>query len=194
MDVLKIFEDATFQMEYLDHMNRVMKGIVELVIPVNGKFSYPIDKKRTAQTTDRMMASEENLDHFWSKFDQNWKRLAKKDIIDCMGDHTPKFKGQQLQRTKAWVEPTKEVKPKGQAKEQEPRKWTDTNDEKVPTTPKQKLKTKGVAQPAEVEEVVETPGAQVDKQPTFKVDKSAMKVSSTLFFTSGQSGHPGEIT
>ena len=165
-----------------------------MAMPGDGKFNYPTDKKRTKQTTETMITAEKNLDLFWSRFDVNWKRLAGKNIGNCMGDHAPKQKGQQKERTAPWVEPVKEDKPKADLKDLKPKDWTESKDAKITITPKQKLKTKGAGQAVDTEEPTpKPPSAQADKQPIFKVDKSSLKVFNTLFFTPGQAKAPGEI-
>jgi len=165
-----------------------------MAMPGDGKFNYPTDKKRTKQTTEAMMTAEKNLDLFWSRFDVNWKRLAGKNISDCMGDHAPRQKGQQKERTAPWVEPVKEEKSKAGPKDLNPKEWSNIKDDKILVTIKQKVKTKGIGQTTDIEEAAQkAPSAQVDQQPIFKVDKSSLKVFNTLFFTPGQAKAPGEI-
>jgi hypothetical protein len=175
-------------------MDQVLKGITQMAMPGDGKFNYPTDKKRTKQTTEAMITAEKNLDLFWSRFDVNWKRLAGKNISDCMGDHAPRQKGQQKERTAPWVEPVKEEKSKADPKDLNPKGWSDIKDDKILVTIKQKVKTKGIGQTTDIEEAAQkAPSAQVDQQPIFKVDKSSLKVFNTLFFTPGQAKAPGEI-
>ncbi|TVY81496.1 hypothetical protein LSUE1_G004095 [Lachnellula suecica] len=193
-EILKICEEATFQIRYIDHMDTVMSGITHLAMPHDRKFYYPVDKKRTKQTTDAMISAEQNLDLFWSRFDANWKRLAKRDIESCMGDHTPRQRGWKKQRTAPWVEPIKEAKPAAHQEQREPKPWTDSKEEKTPTKTKQKIKTKGADQATDTSSITtSTPTPQPDTQPTFKVDKTSLKVFSMLFFTPGQTAMPGEI-
>lgn len=177
-------------------MDAVLNGITQLAMPRDRKFDYPVDKKRTKQTTEKMITAEKNLDIFWAKFDSNWRKLAGKGINACMGDHTPRQRenGQQIERTQPWVEPIKEPKSKVEDT-REPKPWTESEVTKnIPARSKQKTKTKGVGQIAETEEAAPEPARdQIDKQPTFKVDKATMKVFNTLFFTPGQSSLPGEI-
>jgi hypothetical protein len=191
-----MFEEATFQLHYLENMDRVLKGITQLAMPGDRKFDYPIEKKQTKQNTEIMRKAEKNLDLFWTKFDANWKRLAGKNIDNCMGDHAPRKRGPQKERTALWVEPITEPKAKADAKDPEPKKWSgaDTKDEKILVKQKQKVKTKGIGQNVDAEEAApETPGEYDDKQPTFKVDKSSLKVFNMLFFAPGQIKAPGEI-
>lgn len=175
-------------------MDYVMNGITELAMPGDRKFNYPVDKKRNKENTDKMIAAEKNLDYFWSKFDANWKNLAKKSIMLCMAD-IPKQR--EIEKTGPWVEPPKEPKPKAEIL-REPKPWTnpDTKDD-TPTKSKQKTKTKGPAQNNDTQDISTaaepSPQDQADTQPIFRVDKSTLKVFNTLFFTPGLSSLPGEI-
>jgi hypothetical protein len=63
-----------------------------------------------------MIKAEQNLDLFWSKFDQNWKKLTKKTIIAIMAEHAPPHAGQTFERTTQWVEPIKEFASKEEPK------------------------------------------------------------------------------
>jgi len=185
-------------------MDHVMTGITPFAMPQDGKFHYPTDKKRTKQTTETMIAAEKHLDLFWSKFDMNWKKIAKKSIDASMGHHIPSHRGQQLERTAPWVEPIQEKSQKQKVEQKagkESKEWVDTMssaENKIPVNIKRKLKTKGVGQPVvetstQQTRAHEAPGQQTDKQPSFKVDKSALKVFNTLFYTPGQTDQPGEI-
>lgn len=178
----------------LDHMDRVLDGITHLGMPGDGRFAYPVDKKRTQQNTEKMILAENNLDLFWSKFDSNYRKLAGKNITACMGDHTPRQRenGQQIERTSPWVEPIKEKKADAP---KEPKLWTEpaSKDGKTPAKSKQKVKTKGAAIEESTPEPEPTPRDQSDKQPKFQVDKATLKVFNTLFFVPGQTNLPGEI-
>lgn len=54
------------QMNFMDYIDAVMKGIVPLEMPGDGNFNYPADKKRIKQNHDTMRATGTNLDFFWS--------------------------------------------------------------------------------------------------------------------------------
>ncbi|PMD34550.1 hypothetical protein L207DRAFT_588074 [Hyaloscypha variabilis F] len=197
--VMEIMKEATFQINYLDNMDRVMQGITQLAMPKDGKFDYPIDKKRTKVTTEAMINAEKNLDLFWSKFDANWRRLAGKNIDKCMGDHTPRQSGEKIEPTQAWVEPIKEPK-KGKAEplDSDMQAWMESTsiNEKVSSKPsKRKVKTKGAAtEPATLQNAAPQPLAtQPDKQPTFRVSAPSLRVFNTLFFTPGATGNVGEV-
>jgi hypothetical protein len=112
-----------------------------------------------------------------------------------------------LQRTPEWVEPMKEPKPEISAADigtlakplsmlhfqlEQSTEGT-VNEEKLPA-PKAKVKTRGVAQPVEaVPEPELLNRHKPDAQPTFAVDKRALKVFKTIFFTPSTSSQLGEI-
>ena len=73
-------EVAKYQIESMEHMDMVMQGTIPLAVPADGKFAYPIDKKRTKATTATMIKVEVNLDLFKCRFDAKWNRLAKRGI------------------------------------------------------------------------------------------------------------------
>jgi hypothetical protein len=48
--------------------------------PVEGRFNYPSDKRRTKQTTDKMRQAESNLHLFWSKVDSEYRKKSGKSL------------------------------------------------------------------------------------------------------------------
>ncbi|KAF5875510.1 uncharacterized protein Bfra_003964 [Botrytis fragariae] len=58
-------KDFGFNKDYLVYMDSVLKGIVPYCISGDGKFKYPVNKKRTKQNTEQMILAEKNLDCFW---------------------------------------------------------------------------------------------------------------------------------
>ncbi|KAF7895768.1 uncharacterized protein EAF01_009730 [Botrytis porri] len=186
-EVLRItMKDFVFNKDYLKYMDSVLKGIVQYCMLSDGKFKYPVNKKRTKQNTEQMILAEKNLDFFWEKFDANWKKLAKKNIDACFGGHPPRKRGE-LQRTPAWVEPTQD--------------WAhDEENNKVKTkTKKAKSKTKGSTQPltqpeTQPEAQPENPEPQPNvEQPKVKIPHHLMRVFNTLFFQPGQNNTPGDV-
>jgi hypothetical protein len=139
------FDEASYQMEPMEHMDDVLKRIVELAMPKDWKFNYPTDKKHAKQTTEAMIKDEQNLDRFWSKSDANWKRLTGKTVDANMGDHIPSHSGQKLARTAPWVEPVKEIKPTSEPKE--PKQSTTVKDGKLPTEPKSTPRQRALRKP-----------------------------------------------
>lgn len=199
-------QDAIFNIEYLEYMDNVLKGIVPLAMPRDGKFKYPINKKRTKQNTEQMILAEKNLDYFWSKFDANWKKLTRKNINACFGSHPPRKRGE-IQRTPAWVEPL-QIKPtkQSQANQGESTKeWVhDEELNKIKTKPKKdKVKTKGTSQVPPQPEIqpeiininanLQTPPQNEVEQPKVKIPHHLIRVFNTLFFQPGQNSTPGDI-
>jgi len=136
-------------MDLMEHMDDALKGIVPFAMPGDGKFNYPIDTKQTQQATEAMIKAEQNLDIFWSKFDVNWKKLARKSIEASMGIHRPFHR--ELERTSPWMEPIKDTPTETLKK---PKQWRDSSNEKIPVVSKGKTKTKGIAQVLEGEKPV----------------------------------------
>ncbi|QSZ29954.1 hypothetical protein DSL72_004472 [Monilinia vaccinii-corymbosi] len=191
---------ATFDDEFnAKYMDAVLKGIVPLAMPHDGKFKYPINKKRTKQNTEQLIMAEKNLDHFWAKFDASWKRLTRKGIDACFGDYPPRKRGE-IQRTAAWVEPLPiKTTTQPQAK-QEPqaKEWThnDENDKVKTKSKKEKVKTKGTPQPttqAEAQPENFEVSPQLEAQRKVEVPHHLIRVFNTLFFTPGQNSTPGDV-
>jgi hypothetical protein len=169
--------------------------------PSEGRFHYPIDKRRTRETTAAMQQAEANLDTFWRKVDE----ILHLNAGDLDGFAVKRLLHERvLQRTQNWVEPIKNkpvasidtlTKPLSEVYfdlEQRTERTLQS-----PTTTKQKTKqktrTKG--------EVQQQPAIQadhavdyIDPQPHFKVDQRALKVFRTLFFTPSLGSTPGEIS
>ncbi|KAF9560858.1 hypothetical protein EC968_005975 [Mortierella alpina] len=171
--------------------------------PSNGKFYYPVEKRRTKETTEAMQQAEKNLDEFWEKLDSY---LLPRMDLSHDGVLTRLLTDSRiLHRTPDWVEPDLSLSPADREKEglgedivmplskvysEEPRPQSVSG-------PKTKVKTRGAAAPraaATVEESgAESNGRDVDIQPTFTVDKRALKVFATLFHRPSRSSQPGEV-
>ncbi|KAF9139633.1 hypothetical protein BG015_001955 [Linnemannia schmuckeri] len=177
--------------------------------PSDGKFFYPVEKRRTKENTEAMQKAERTLDTFWEKLDKYI--LQKIDVsrhgalMHLLSDHRI------LHRTPNWVQPDPTLPPTDRQKENRleesdkplsrlffdnehrTQSKVDSGD-KAPQ--KIKVKTRGVALTTpSPDEPSHPPGApqSVDTQPTFTVDKRALKVFSTLFYKPSSSAQPGEI-
>jgi hypothetical protein len=178
-------------------------GAVTLLgTPSGGRFHYPVDKRRTRENTEAMRQAEKHLDAFWRAVD---RELVSNSAISL---HLRQLLSQRvLQRTPEWVVPVKAPKPKTSAVDidaltkplselhfQLERSTERTiNREKLPAT-KAKVKTHGVAQPvgaAPEPELLDQ--HKPDVQPTFTVDKRALKVFNTIFFIPSTTSQPGEV-
>ncbi|KAF9344212.1 hypothetical protein BGX26_004648 [Mortierella sp. AD094] len=177
--------------------------------PSEGKFFYPVEKRRTKENVELMQRAEGTLDRFWEKLD---KSILQKVNISRQGALTQLLSNNRiLHRTPDWVQPDPTLLPTDRQKENKVEELvkplsqlyfdlehhtqsTADSGEKAPR--KTKVKTRGVAltTPSLVEPLHPT-GTQhpVDTQPTFIVDKRALKVFSNLFYKPSSSAQPGEI-
>lgn len=188
--------------------NKSFKGTSLAVLgnPSDGKFFYPVDKRRTRENTEAMRTAEHNLDRFWERVDKflieedgMYLHQAVRDLLDK----------RILRRTPEWVEPVKDQKPAADIDtpealckplsqlyfELEYRTGRTVGpDKEVPT--KTKVKTRGPAQPVQPEKPEEHIATrhQPDHQPAFSVDKRALKVFSTIFYVPSRTAQPGEIS
>ncbi|KAF7920988.1 hypothetical protein BELL_0534g00060 [Botrytis elliptica] len=196
-EVLRItMTGFVFNNDYIEYMNSVLKGIVPYCMPGDGKFKYPVNKKRTKQSTEQMILAEKNLDFFWGKFDANWKKLTRKNIDACFGGHPPRKRGK-IQRTSSWVEPLPiEATTKSQ-QASSTQEWAhDEEKNKVKTKSKKaKSKTRGSTQPlTQPEAQSENPEPQFNvEQSKVKIPRHLMRVFNTLFFQPGQNNTPGDV-
>jgi hypothetical protein len=177
--------------------------------PSDGKFFYPVEKRRTKENTEAMQKAEKTLDAFWEKLDKYI--LQKIDVsrhgalMHLLSDHRI------LHRTPNWVQPDLALPPTDRQKENRleesdqplSRLFSDNEyrtqskvDSGNKAPQKIKVKTRGVAlNTPSPDDLSHPPGAPqfVDTQPTFTVDKRALKVFSTLFYKPSSSAQPGEI-
>lgn len=169
--------------------------------PSQGKFAYPIEKRRSKDNVAALRNAEANLDAFWIKIDE----LMRSGVKDLNGTATHRLLCQPriLQRTAEWVEPATT------------RTWIETSDSGIdaladpfstlgfhstsgtePSThalpPKSKVKTKGTPW-ATAEGEIPTDGTTGDPQPSFAVDTRALKVFRMLFFNPAITSTAGEI-
>lgn len=180
-------------MEMAEQVEAVMHHATPYAMIGDGKFKYPVDKKRNKLTTEAMIQAEQNLDFFWEQFDSFWKKLHRTTVEKSMMHLAPRHRGQPLQRTHPWIEPGKELKQQSPQVETRNTLWpTESSQKAAPAPVKSKQKTKGIATKSGHENPV-LPVTQPDEQPVFRVDKRALKVFNTLFFTANQSSQPGEV-
>lgn len=171
--------------------------------PSDGKFYYPIDKRRTRETIGAMRQAEEHLDAYWQAVD---KHLANKaGVSQHEAIKHLLAEDRVLQRTPEWTEPVKikgaptsgvlEVihKPLSQPY-YDLEHHTERSFTKTLSSGKNKIKTRGAASTTETKVTLELIDRHTpDVQPTFAVDKRALKVFSALFYTPSQPSQPGEV-
>ncbi|CAG8959565.1 hypothetical protein HYFRA_00001466 [Hymenoscyphus fraxineus] len=203
-EVEAIAFELKYQIEYTDQMDHVLRTpeiLTPFAMPDQKRFFYPVNKRRTKQTTEAMMQAELNLDIFWRKYDANWKANARKTHEASMGDHISAYKGKQLTRTAPWVEPVKEGKKDDHADDDDAdfKQAEDktTTKKKVPER-KHKIKTKGVAHPTD--DTLSAPTntsktQETSQEPTskYELNTRGLKVINALFYVPNQNDPPGEI-
>jgi hypothetical protein len=210
---------ATFETEMVEHEDELREDylntqkciepymqikfgdtIASLGNPSSGRFHYPVDKRRTRENTEAMRQAEKHLDAFWEAVDRKSKSAISPRIRQL-------FSQQVIQRTPEWVEQVKEPKPDISAADIDSltrplsefhfrleQSTEGTIDRERPPAPKARIKTRGVAQSVEaVPEPELLDRHKPDVQPTFTVDKRALKVFKTIFFTPSTSSQPGEV-
>ena len=177
------------------------KKIVQLGEPTGRKFHYPAEKRRTKENTEAMRFAECNLDAFWSAADRS--------LRTHVGD---KLKGTALwqflsqprvpQRTPEWAEPDMKTgqnieviaKPLSELYlDLELRTERTLDHSSRAIKPIAKPKTKGVSTFFHPETGVVPVADRQDAQPIFFVDRRALKVFRTLFYTPSLTATPGEI-
>ncbi|KAG0043471.1 hypothetical protein BGZ83_011355, partial [Gryganskiella cystojenkinii] len=175
------------------------------VDPSYSRFYYPVDKRRTKETTEAMQQAERNLDEYWAKVDAY---LSETTDIYSQGPLAELLKSRTMYRTLDWVEVQPEcassvpkaehrveddvIKPLSQLYLDSER--VDDSGFKVPM-PRFKAKTRGVATTDKDQSVepVKDDSESAAADPVFSVDKRALKVFSTLFYQPSSSAQPGEI-
>jgi hypothetical protein len=188
----------------MSDIDRTLKqfSFSDLGDPSDGKFFYPVDKRRTRENTEAMQRAEEHLDHLWEKLDSHF--LKKMD----MSQHAALqrlLSDRILQRTPSWAEPAvpteRQVeelcKPLSQLYFELEHRTEKTIDHGQTKGKKSKIKTRSKpveAQPASDQPAATPQPSQIpDGQPVFKLDKRALKVFSTLFYKPSPHGQPGEV-
>ncbi|KAJ1712176.1 hypothetical protein NYO67_5650 [Aspergillus flavus] len=173
---------------------------VDLGKPTEGKFTYPIEKRRTKENVAALRRAESYLDAFWVAIDQIMVTKAG----DSSGTAVRNLLSQPrtLQRTREWIEPEKP-----QRASQDKPSGVDLYTLYQPVSsvysglsaraldisqPKTKVKTRGTLHPVRKAEALPQPD-RVDRQPTFSVDARALKVFRAVFFNPATTSTPGEV-
>jgi len=193
-----------------------------LGMPTDGRFTYPVQKRRNKENVHKMREAEANLDSFWEVVDEHVRQ--KVGTLEGTALQGLLSQGRRLQRTPEWVESVK-AKPGEAAPSQTAEADVDglskpfsalffgATSESAKLTAaarreRNKVKTKGVAAPAggpdaspTGEKDINPPagggdlhdGPQPQPQPQLAVDARALKVFRTLFFNPATTSTPGEM-
>ncbi|KAH8702938.1 hypothetical protein GQ44DRAFT_732595 [Phaeosphaeriaceae sp. PMI808] len=169
--------------------------------PTDGKFDYPIQRRRNEQNIGILRKAEANLDAFWKAVDQHYKSKAIAKSQHDLIAHLLRS-DRAIQRTPEWVKPEKSKAPleKDQYVYQAfstvfhdaTKQVTGTFNRASLLDKTPKVKTRGSAardngtQPGILHEVEEVPTF-------FSVDKRAHKVFRILFHSPNNPDTPGEI-
>lgn len=174
--------------------------------PQDGKFHYPVNKRRSRENVNAMRSAEAALDAFWKAADGHWRRYARRMphgmVKHILGERS-------LQRTPPWVEPLKgrkvlaDVQPLDYIYQPFSGTYHDAgksitgNFDKLSLGTKMKEKTQGTPTSTEnfiigsdqvaAEHIADPPSTN------FTVDKRAHKVFNTLFHSPNSPDQPGEI-
>jgi hypothetical protein len=180
----------------------------KLADPANRRFDHPAHKKRNKINTCAMQAAERNLDEFWEAFD---KAVEEKDA-ELIRHIKSWWASRTHIRTPDWVdeEPTKRSRPQavipriaaqlGGLRLVEDRPQGKTAILKEAGEKKEKVKTRGVADPSKAQADDQDAGNEgtpdrpaTPPKPVFKVSHRTMKVIGMLFHRPGDRDHPGEL-
>lgn len=172
----------------------------ELGSTEDGRFHYPVEKRRNRENVELLRLAEENLDDFWRAVDAYMpvtRGMTQENAVYVMLSRISKT----IQRTPEWVEPQKQPsKPKApeispaEIRSELVYRTEKTTERATQLQPKTKVKSRGEPTKSENNVEPELNPKIDDAQPLFKVDKRAFKVFSTLFFQPSQSSQPGEIS
>lgn len=181
--------------------------LAALGTPSEGRFFYPVDKRRTKENVDAMRRAEAHLDAFWQSVDRHLIKRAGKS------EHTGLLRllpeDRVLQRTPEWVEPARGPKigseSEGPDALTKPLALIDLNDltrrtestleREESASAKIKTKTRGSVEPspATVGSAPKPSDGHHEPDRRFTVDKRALRVFATIFHTPSKAVQPGEV-
>ena len=167
--------------------------------PVHGRFYYPVDKAKTRENNRLVRDAEDNLRKVWSVIESRpeYVRLLSEEhthAITLLRDHPPS-------KTPEWIEPA-EVAARKPSEEQDPvsqltyefNSQLSIVSEEVQTTPKEKVKTRGIPQPSKSTPSLDVASVEVPSAVTsVRLNKRARKVFLSIFFDPSGEAQPGEI-
>ena len=188
--------------DWMRHKHNIVE-LGELGAPIQGRFHYPVGKAHTRANNELMCKAEENLERVWRISDhcpEHVRLLCERTthVARLLEDHPAR-------RTPEWEKPEVVETPKPSEDQdavpnlayelgfQQP---TESR-EKVQSPPKEKIKTRGVPQPAQSTSTPPAPApAPSIGEPssnTIAVHKRVHKIFSAIFHDSSGNSQPGEI-
>jgi hypothetical protein len=170
--------------------------------PTDGRFAYPVAKRRTRENVELMRNAEKNLDEFWRHIDQETEsRSLRLEDGACDRLFT---QDRTLQRTPEWAEPVRESVQPAVRELYVPFSQLFVHDQSTSDSPchedsrqqpKEKIKTRkpgNLEIPAAEEEAADEL-SEADSDPHFVLNARAHKVFKTLFFSPSTTSTPGEV-
>ncbi|PLB33242.1 uncharacterized protein BDW47DRAFT_6308 [Aspergillus candidus] len=181
-------------------------GLAGMGNPTDGRFYYPVDKRRTRETTAAMQQAEAKLDAFWRRVDTIY--TDKNGLFPHPAVRNLLSNERILSRTPGWVDdgpapPTlgtsdteKGHLPLSQMHfelERRTQEIIQPDGDSLAHRPKSKLR--GTTRLPHVAAVLadDAPSHGPNVQPTFAVDKRALRVFSTVFYAPCRTSQPGEV-
>ncbi|KAJ4359588.1 uncharacterized protein N0V89_000143 [Didymosphaeria variabile] len=175
--------------------------VYRLADPTDGKFDYPIHRRRNKHNVALLRKAEANLDAFWAAVDQRYQSDGgRKSQLDLVAHLLSKDRA--IQRTPEWLETENIRKPIQQDEyvyqpfsrllHDRSKQITGTFDRTSSSDKAAKPKTKGIAAPNADAHPPETP-LEAPEPTIISVDKRAYKVFRTIFHSPNNPDTPGEI-
>lgn len=195
--VEKDFPVFEFMEPYLGKCRHMTEGdLGELGNPSDGKFTYPVHRRRNEANTNAMRLAEQNLDKFYAAVDKAMAPHMTKRLRKLLAERV-------LERTPPWTPPVKNnsntidtvTQPMSDIHFHLEQSTKNTIDRSLPDQKSPKAKRCGAADPTRA-----TPAPQEHEhdpappQRTFEVDKRALKVFRVLFHHPTPDTQPGEIS
>ncbi|KAJ4330045.1 hypothetical protein N0V87_010349 [Didymella glomerata] len=169
--------------------------------PTDGKFNYPVQRRRNRQNVEILRKAEANLDSFWKAVHNHYKSKAVGKSQQDLVAHLLRS-DRAIQRTPEWIEPEKTTSPLGEDQyvyqpfstvfHDATKQVTGTFDRASLLDKAPKTKTRG----SETLDDETHPDIQHESEEIaafFGVDKRAHKVFRTLFHSPNSPNSPGEI-
>ena len=175
--------------------------IHRLADPTDGKFDYPIHRRRNKQNVALLRKAEANLDAIWAAVDQSVSD-GMQSLLDLVAHLLNNDRS--IQRTPEWVEAENTMKPVQQEEyvyrpfsalfHDRNKQITGTFDRASLSNKGAKVKTTGVAAAeADADEQAPENALETTEPTTIPVDKRAHKVFRTMFHSPNNPDTPGEI-
>lgn len=196
----KDFPVFEFMEPYLGTCRQLVEGdLGELGNPSDGKFTYPVNRRRNEANTNAMRLAEKNLDTFYAGVDKVMGPYMTKRLRKLLAR-------QELERTPPWTPPVKNssttiietiTQPMSEIHFQLEQSTERTIDRSQPELKSPKAKRRGAADltraAAAAAEPQDPEHESAPPQRTFEVDKRALKVFRALFHHPTPDSQPGEI-